>query len=125
MVRGLLGRGNEESKDTELFSGHPPIPPKTAESVLGRKICPEPVWKRRGSLNQWLWLTVRKYVFLFVLWFYCRAHSLWKRPAQGLIPVTAVTYTTAAAMPDPLTYCVRPGAKLQPPQRPELLQLDP
>lgn len=44
-------------------------------------------------------------------------------PGPGIeIQATAATYIIAAAMLDPLTHSARPGIKLEPPQRHEVLQ---
>ena len=62
-----------------------------------------------------------KRISLTLLFFYCPIHGIWKLPGQGSNPSIAVTYTTAAAMPDPLSHCTGPGVEPAPLQR---LQLD-
>ena len=53
--------------------------------------------------------------YLLITWitvFFFMAASVVYRssPARDQIQATAVTYTTAATMPDPLTHCSRPGS---------------
>jgi len=49
-----------------------------------------------------------------------------KIPGKGIESeqVTAVTYTTAMAMPNPLTHWATPGIETAPLQQPKPLQLD-
>ena len=55
---------------------------------------------------------------------YGHIHGKRKFPGQGLNPSTAVTYITAAATLDLLTYCAWLGTESTPLQQPESLQSD-
>lgn len=57
--------------------------------------------------------------FFFLFWL---PHSIWSSWARDQIRAEAVTYTTAVAMPDPLTHFARPGIELCT-NIPEMLQI--
>ena len=51
-------------------------------------------------------MCVCAYTYIFLFWPPC---GIWNSQARDQIQHTVVTYATAAAMPDPLTHCARPG----------------
>ena len=63
------------------------------------------------------------FIIIIFLWPHM-AHRYGSSWARDQIQVAAVTYPTAAAMPDPLTHCGRPRIKPKPPQWPERQQSD-
>ena len=71
---------------------------------------------------KWKFTDVKKLLLFF---FFMDAptgyESSW---AKNWIQAAAATYAGAAALPDHLTHCSRPGIKPAPPQWPELLQSD-
>ena len=56
-------------------------------------------------------------IYLFIDWLidwfflFCPHHGIWSCWARDWIQATVATYTTAVAMPDPLTHCAGPGIK--------------
>ena len=57
------------------------------------------------------------YFCLFCFSFFNCTCGIWKFSGQGQIQATDVAYAKAAAMPDPLTHCTRPGIKSAPLQQ--------
>ena len=64
-----------------------------------------------------------KYFFVYISDFSFMATLMEYGSSQAMdwISAVAVTYTTAAAMPDPLTHCAVPGIETAPPQWPKPL----
>ena len=54
-----------------------------------------------------IYLFIHSFIYLFI--FMATPMAYESSQVRDWIWATAVTYATAAAMPDPLTYCTRPG----------------